>query len=358
MKEEIPESLVNVESLATELGNSPEKELPKKPLLEFQSPSEIIQYCPPSDQVLVGDNHIVRGATFVIGGAPGVGKSRVSVALAVAGATGVPWMGLKTHRKFKTMIIQNENGKLRLRNEFSDLPCEQLDEYVRVSPPPPFGFAFKEPEFCAQLRQAIEDFKPDVVLLDPWNAAATDDKASDYLATFKLVRSLLPSGDDAPALGIVAHTRKPKSDEQKSGRGLLNLLAGSYVLGSVPRTVFILQPATDDPEDERVIWTCCKNNDGQMGASTAWRRGDGLFEQDLDFDWKEIDEPRKPRRGIRESDLVTLFDGGKNRMERAYAVKELQSLTGTSRASCYNALKADSPFAHRIIEEDGFLIWK
>ena len=32
--------------------------------------------------VLVGDCHIVCGSAFVIGGAPGVGKSRASVALA------------------------------------------------------------------------------------------------------------------------------------------------------------------------------------------------------------------------------------------------------------------------------------
>jgi hypothetical protein len=41
--------------------------------------------------------------------------------------------------------------------------------------------------------------------------------------------------DDAPALGIVAHTRKPRAEERANGRALLNLLAGSYVIGSVPR---------------------------------------------------------------------------------------------------------------------------
>ena len=59
----------------------------------------------------------------------------------------------------------------------------------------------------------IRKFKPDVIILDPWNAAARDEKAREYLDTFQLIRSILPIGDDAPAIGIVAHTRKPRADE-------------------------------------------------------------------------------------------------------------------------------------------------
>jgi hypothetical protein len=50
--------------------------------IEVLSPSEIISYEPRPGIVPVGNNHITRGSVFIIGGAPGVGKSRVSVALA------------------------------------------------------------------------------------------------------------------------------------------------------------------------------------------------------------------------------------------------------------------------------------
>ena len=46
-----------------------------------------------------------------------------------------------------------------------------------------------------------------MILLDPWNAAGRDEKARVYLVTFGLNCSVLPIGDDAPALRIVAHTR-------------------------------------------------------------------------------------------------------------------------------------------------------
>ena len=135
---------------------------------------------------------------------------------------------------------------------------------------------FGREDFRAQLSAAIREFEPDVIILDPWNAAARDEKQKDYLDTFALIRSVIPAGDDAPALGIVAHTRKPKEDERTTGRGLLNDVAGAYLLGSVPRTVFVMQAASDDTTDNRIVWTCCKNNDGELGPRSAWERRNGL----------------------------------------------------------------------------------
>jgi hypothetical protein len=188
--------------------------------------------------VLVGDFHVVKGSVFVIGGAPGVGKSRAAVALAQAGATGDEWFGLRLHRKFKTMIVQTENGEFRLAREFAELDCNVLEDFVRICPPP-YGLCFGRNGFREQLAAAISDFAPDIVIYDPWNAAAREQDSRQYLDTFEALKSVLPRGDDAPVLGIVAHTRKLKTDERASGRALLNLLASSYVLGSVPRTVFV-----------------------------------------------------------------------------------------------------------------------
>jgi hypothetical protein len=88
--------------------------------------------------------------------------------------------------------------------------------------------------------------RADSRIIDTWNAAARDEKARNYQDTFNLIRQVVAAGNDGPAIGIVAHTRKPQSDERVNGRALLNLLAGFYVLGSVPRTVFVMQAASDD----------------------------------------------------------------------------------------------------------------
>jgi len=329
------------------------------PLIEFRSPLQLKNFAPPPGIVLVGDRHIAKGSPFVIAGAPGVGKSRAATALAVAGATECDWFGLTVHRRFRTMIVQTENGEFRLSTEFAELDCDALEDYVRICPPPPFGMCFQRNEFRAQLEAQIKQFKPDIVIFDPWNAAARDEKARDYLDTFDALRSVLPFGNDAPALGIVAHTRKPKTDEQASGRTLLNMVAGSYVLGSVPRAVFVMQAASDDTTDNRVVWTCCKNNDGELGARSAWERRNGLFAPVTDFDWEAFDMPQQVDRvTITADDMAELFENGAKQLRRADAVKQLESLTGAKRTACYTAVKADGRFAKQLRESHGLLSWK
>jgi hypothetical protein len=353
---------MNAESAASalqELGLGKSKESPKR-ILEFLSPMELSEYTPPPGHLLVGRNHIVLGSAFVIGGAPGVGKSRASVALAVAGATQHDWFGLTVHRPFRTLILQNENGRHRLKDEFSELPCKLINEHIRVSAPPAFGFAFESLEFAERLAEEISAFSPDVVLLDPWNAAAKDDKAGDYLATFKAIRSVIPQGDGGPALGIVAHTRKPKPDERSSGRGLLNLLAGSYVLGSVPRCAFVIQAASEDPEDSRVVFTCCKNNDGPMGGASAWERRNGLFAPVENFDWKEFrgGVPKSDRVTLKKEDVAAVFGNGAAAVTLKRATELLQEQTGCGQSAAYAALGKGGRFKDRLQEgTDGLYRW-
>ncbi len=331
----------------------------QRPLIEFRKPSQLKAFVPPPGWVLVGDCHIVCGSVFVIGGAPGVGKSRTTVALAQAGATGAPWFGLEVHRKFKTMIIQTENGEHRLKDEFSELDAGQLDPWVRVCVPPPFGLTFDQEDFCALLAKEIAEFKPDVIILDPWNSCVMDDRQKDYLETFRLIRSVIQAGDDAPALGIVAHTRKPKADERTTGRGLLATLAGSYVLGSVPRCVFVMQAASDDPEDRTIVWTCCKNNDGDLGPRSAWIRSNGLFSPVEDFDWDSFaSDGQCERATVTEEHMATLFANGAAPLKKAEAAKRLEKVANVGRSTAYEALKLPGRFSARLSETDGLLSWK
>jgi hypothetical protein len=200
-------------------------------------------------------------------------------------------MGYDVHVQFRTLIIQAENGRYRLKLEFTSLNCPELEDYLLITPPPPFGLCFDRAEFRDQLKAVADTHLPHLVAIDPWNAAARDDRQKDYLETFNDIRTVFPPGFDGPAIGIAAHTRKPYPNERASGRALLNLLAGSYVLGSVPRCVWVVQAASDDVSDERVVMTCCKNNDGELGPRSAWTRHNGLFVPVNGFDWEEFDHP-------------------------------------------------------------------
>ncbi len=272
-----------------------------KVFVELATPSDILAYTPPAENVLVGDCHIVRGSVFAIAGPPGVGKSRGATALAEAGATKYSWFGMPVLRTFKTLIVQAENSLLRLRQELTEIDEPRLADSLRITPPPPFGLCFWRHEFRDQLKRQADEFGPDAVILDPWNQIARDDRAKDYLESFELCRAVFPSGDQGVALGIIAHTRKPLPGERANGRALLHLVTGSYVLGSVPRCIFVMQHATDDTTEDRVVFTCCKNNDGELGPRSAWVRQNGLFEPVQNFDWNGWEKGEK-------AGLFTLYD--------------------------------------------------
>lgn len=333
------------------------------PLFDFKPPSFFAGFELPKDAILVGDCHMTRGDLTVIGGVPGCGKSRLLVSLAIAGkqGAGASWMGLPVHAQFKTAILQAENGEVRLKRELQDI-AEQghdLDGHLFITPPPPHGLAFSDPEFCHSLKRWLEIEKPGVFAIDPWNRAVFDDKAKDYRETLEAVLSCLPDGPEKPAVVIVHHLRKQGTgDGRKHGRDLLNELSGSYVIGSSCRVAFILEPASPDAEDDRVILSCAKNNNGDMGAPTAWHRQNGLFATCAGFDWKEWHQGGSKRRVIELEDLAWTFDDGSKTLSKSDAVKALRAHAQVGHSAAYDALKPAGRFSEHLSEAGGFITFK
>ncbi|MCB1203076.1 MAG: AAA family ATPase [Verrucomicrobiae bacterium] len=343
------------------LQSKPDADSSATPFLQLWSPSQCREWEMPPDFVLAGDCHLTRGGIAVIGGVPGCGKSRALVGLAIAGATGQSWMGLPLHSKFRTMIIQAENGPARLKAEFSDIKTPvgvDLDEFIRITPAPDYGLPLLDPAFQREMRDHIAAFRPAVIGLDPWNRITLDDKQKDYRAAIDCILSCLPEApSERPAVVIVAHLRKRvASDSRKWGRDLLPELSGSVVIGSAARSVFILEPASPDPLDDRVVWTCAKNNDGAEGPSSAWHRRNGLFEQCDEFDFEEFLSAGAPggRVTINESDVKNALAGG---VPKKDAVKRLIEATKCGSSAAYAAVALNGRFASKIDEADGLLIW-
>jgi hypothetical protein len=347
---------MKLDQLENEIQESIEE--PREPRIKVFTPSELRAYNPAQEPVLVGDNHVTRGEVFVIGGEPGVGKSRLAVSLAIAGATGSDWLGLKVRHQFRTLILQTENGRYRLKNDFDEIACDGLDDWLQISEPPPFGLTFNNPEFQDDLAVIIADFKPQVILLDPWNAAARDDRQKDYAETFDIIRAILPKGDDKPALGIVAHTRKPQTGERRNGgTGLMHALSGSYVLTSVPRCIWIVVRGSEDETDSSVVVFNPKNSNGQNSPRTAWVRKNGLFEPLADFDWKQFDKPPEDRRTITGDDIEQVLKG-QGAVSRAKAVESLMERTKLGKSACFAAFKTDSKYGHLFTVSNGALVWR
>lgn len=327
--------------------------------LEFLSPGQLADWQIPEGFNLVGDSHLVRGGLSVIAGVPGCGKSRTLAGLAIAGATRSPWMGHEVRAHFRTLIVQAENGPFRLKQEFTEITeglQVDLDDWLRINYPGRHGLPLHDPAFRRELRDMIGDFKPGVVAFDPWNRIVQDDKQKDYRAAIDWLMELLPDAiEERPALVVVSHLRKRSGGEgRKRGRDLLPELSGSGMIGSAARSVFILEPASPDPADNRLVWTVAKNNDGHEGASSAWIRRNGLFDPCEDFDFDEFfSGTEMGREKITAEHIREMVGTG---IAKRKAAKRLQEITGCGHSAAYTAINVR--FRHLLDETTaGILIW-
>ncbi len=263
----------------------------------FRTIEEILVNEPDRSGVLVGDCQIMRGAVCVIAGPAGCGKSTIAFDLAVAGVTRSDWMGLPVHRSFKTLIVQTENGAIRLYRDALSLNESgknlEFGDKIRISNPPEFGADFGDKDFCDAIRSELDRKKflkgrfdqdcelnggPDVVILDPWNSFCPGDTREATIATIKAMRTLFGSGDDAPAIVIVAHSRKgsgSSGQKEVEPHDLLNEISGSLTLPAHARSAFFVKPDRKDGVEGRIQWTCVKNNNGKFGKPSYFQRRDG-----------------------------------------------------------------------------------
>lgn len=330
----------------------------KKVSIEWLTPKEIFDFKPPADYHIVGDNFIFRGGMAIIAGAAGAGKSRAMTWLALCGALGMPWFGMKVHRRFRTMLLQAENDEVRLQDELrgAGVKWEDIQDHLRITRIPRFGMDLSDKDFQDQLRRDIAEFKPDVFGVDPWNRCVSDGMQKDYRSAIDGLYSIMPDKiEDQPCLVIGSHTRKPKENEKANGRELLNLISGSLILGSAARAAIFLQCVTRDESDLRIVATVAKCNNGLMPTSTAWQRANGPFKPLPDFDidaWKESSGGSGGAGGhnekITEQHILELLEYGRVHHSKGEAVRRLMALTGAQNKACYAALAANGRFAHML----------
>ena len=335
-----------------------------EPMIDWHSPSALKALEVPEGWNLAGNWHLQRGGFSILAGAPGVGKSRAALHLALQMARGGgEWMGLPIYGRSRVLILQNENGLARLHKDFADVAdVESLDAWVRVSGPPKLGFQLANPVFRAEAAAMMADFAPHLVICDPLNALLRDSQERDVNECFGFLREILSASPENPACLLIHHLRKPKSDDRHKGRNLSNLLAGSYTIFSVARSVMILQSASDDTTERRAVFTTSKNNDGELGERSAWEwhEGDG-YRRVEPFDFAAFDEGSAGtgagghNEKVSEAHIRELFENGKVVLRRKAAVAKLMALAQCKDKAAYAALSPKGRFGHLLEDQGGEL---
>jgi RecA-family ATPase len=316
---------------------------------KFYCPSYLAAYEPPENVNLVGEGHLQRGGTAILGGAAGIGKSFAVTNLAVAGVTGEEWFGLKVHEQFKTLMIQGENSLSRLKEEFAPYDTALLDDWIRVSES---YIDFSSSGYMASVGKEIKSFDPDCIILDPWNHIVTLDNIESCTKAIKQIETLRKFGSKERLILIVAHTRKPKPDNKPSGRDLLHEISGSLKLGSYARAAFVMESIKDDNEKSSIRFTCCKNNNGELGVPSIWKFDKGKFTKASDV--TEAFSPKK-KKGITKEHLKEALA---TPCQRKVAVLKLQAISGQSGSSCYKVFHQNSPLFKYLVNDNGLLRFK
>jgi RecA-family ATPase len=244
------------------------------------------------------------------------------------------------------------------------LDCAALDEAVRVSDVPEFGMCIDSAEFVSQLTGAIKEFQPDLIAIDPFNHIVSDEKYKEFREAIRAVQSIVAQCGSQAAILFVHHLRKGRDGERPRGQRLLDHLAGSYAFGAAMRTVAVLQSASDNPEETRLVFTICKANNAEKPPASAWQRDGARWVADGNFDIAAFlhgdSDNVGNRKAVTEEHLAQLFQNGERRIARKKAVEDLMNLADVKHTAAYDALKTGSGRKFKALKEDrdGLLTWE
>lgn len=200
---------------------------------------------PPLDWLVEG--RITRGSLTLLGSKPGIGKSWLAQALALAVATGGTWLG---HQALPGVVLylDAENGDrlaLRRLQQLGASHGQLAGQLVYVTE----SIVFPEGRDVGRLRATLEQVRPDLVVVDtlasiaPTAEAGTEEASRFFSTVWHAVR------DSGAAMVLLCHLRKVaqgagKDDPLASFRGAGHLVGAAHrawVLDPVAEGKFILR---------------------------------------------------------------------------------------------------------------------
>ena len=224
------------------------------------------------------------GALAVIFGQGGLGKSRVALNIARNQVLGLPFAGLPTHSEpLKHLFMGSENSIHRLQHDAlmmsRGLTAEQialLDSNIRMATlegPEDSYISLASPVNVERWRLTLEEYRPDVLWVDPWGDVLDGEANSDedVRATLSTLRRLLRRVNANALTVILAHSRTGAVNIlQAVGYDAANFGKNSKALYSSARCVWNMAPG-DESEAPPLVMAHAKTNDSQKERPFAIR---------------------------------------------------------------------------------------
>lgn len=263
---------------------------------------------------LVGKNWLKREGSLLLIGQSGIGKSSLTMQLAVSWALGRPLFGLKPVGPLKIMLFQAENdeGDLaeQLQGVLAELDITEFDDefdQVEANFQIWTDVAHIGKAFVDEAERKLTEFRPDIVIVDPLLSFIGADISKQEVCSQFLRQWLNPvSKRHKFAWMLVHHPNKPKLDKSGSMTIAERAYAGA---GSAELTnwargaVIVEEEQTNSEAADRIFVLCAAKRGARAGLLSV--EGDPTTQIWLEhakngrIAWLQRPEPaleEKPRR--------------------------------------------------------------
>ena len=236
---------------------------------------------------LLRTRFLCRGGGLLMVGPTGVGKSVLMMQAHFRWAVGLPFLGIEPARPLSSVIYNAENDNEDLQEmvhsclsmpDFTPENRTQALKNVRVV----CDRSMTGEKFLEDLAHRVQTHAPDLVNIDPLLHYGGMDAIKQQDVSAFLRQGLTPIIKDRCALVLVAHTAKPKRDDNKAAPVHEAAYSG---FGSVEwanwcRGVLVLEPV-----DGKVFRLVA----GKRGARLRWKneQGEPVFHRDIKWTKQE-----------------------------------------------------------------------
>jgi hypothetical protein len=328
-------------------GGSAGKAKPKRPrVLRTFNVDEVIAFQPKEGADLIAEGFIELGETALLFGPPGSFKGFIVGDLQLCGARGEgQWLGFDVRTRFASLWLNCENGRTRMKKQFTkmDLPADARD-FIHITDIPDV-LSLGNSELQEDIREDIITRDVRLLIVDTVSNFCQDEQARDFSAFFDNLHQLFLGMETRPAVLLIHHSRKPKS-EDKAGRALLNLISGHQTIQRRSRTIIFAGRVTEGFKENRLAVVALKvSNNGELeGEKRAMQLSDRhTMEEIPDFDWsiwEKADDSaggaKKDKSKVRLEHLQEVFKDGA--LTRHEAGQKLEAVTGAGRSAVSEAL--------------------
>lgn len=217
---------------------------------------EFMAHAFPSRMSVLGSGHLSSGGFALLFGQPGLGKSYLSIQLALCVAAGIPWLGLETVQG-RVGIISLELEGDQLQERLAPLNIQNTGDRLHVLCRQTLRglLDLADPREQRDLIEWTKDLALDLVVIDPLSRIHYLEETAAELGSVVLPYLDRLRIDTGAAISLVHHERKEDPHGKGGGRDL-DALRGTTRLASDPTLIMRLKRG---PEG-RTRLVCAKAN--------------------------------------------------------------------------------------------------